>query len=445
MEIQVSKLLEVMELLRPAVPKNPTLSILKFVRLADGKAMATDLETMVIADLPQATEPMLLPFASILDMLKYVPGRDTMKITAEGKTLTLAWDGGSAKYPTESPADFPVLPELDVKAEGLIDGDQLVPALMSALPYAATEEDRPVLTGVLLVLGNPVEVVAADGFTISVQTLPLSFPLEEKVILPARSVKIMDHVFRKTPRTPPSGIETLVQAITAKRKVHLTLVGETKVRIDLGREASVVINRITGNYPGYLDLIPKEFSLSSQIFAPQLEAAVKRVRRICKGSSGIVRLVFADGKVTVSAQEKDVGEISATVDTINTQGEPNRIAVNFQYLLRYLEGKAGIVSFSMKERSSPMLFEYPGLPRVALMPMFVQWDDEKKPEAETTEPSAEVTEPEAETEETETTELEPEMEVGESSEEEIEPQEPVAAAATAEPPKRRGRTRKVKP
>jgi DNA polymerase III sliding clamp (beta) subunit (PCNA family) len=404
MEIQVNKLRELMTLMKPVIPKKSTLKVTSYIRVGDGKAVATDLETMVIYDLPGATEPMLLPYASLADTLKYIPG-NTLKIEAQNRKLSLAWDGGTAIYPTEDVQDFPVLPELETRAEGLIDGDTLVSAMQAALPYTATDTQRPVLSGVTLVLGSPIEVAAGDGFTMSHQVLGLTFPLEEKAIVPARSVFILGHVFDKTPRTPPSTANSLISVITAKRQIHIALIGENKFRVDFGQSASVIINLIQGNPPEWLQLIPKgEPILQSHLFAPQLEAAVKRVRDIAKDGSGIVRMVFTDGKLTVSAVGEEQ-EIRATLDVISTQGEPGRTALNYTYLLRYLSGKLGIITLSQYNATGPLVFEYQNSPRVLIMPMSVQWGDEPvaaekpEPEPETIEENPEEEEPEASLEE----------------------------------------------
>jgi DNA polymerase III sliding clamp (beta) subunit (PCNA family) len=391
MNIQVTKLREALELLKPAVPKKSTLKVTAFIRLGEGKAIATDLETMVIADLPEATEAMLLPFVQIAEMLKYVPGHEMLKMEAKGKLLSLSWPDGNASYPTESVADFPVLPDMPVKAEGPVDGDTLMPALEAALAYAATDDNRPVLSGVTLVLGNPVEVASGDGFRMSHQVLGLSFPLEVKIIIPAHAVAILEHVFAKTPRTPPSTADSLIKVITAKRQLHMALFGDSKVRLDFGTSASVVVNLIVGNPPAWLQLIPKgEPTLQSQLFAPQLEAAAKRVRTIAKDGSGIVRLEFAGGKLKVSAKGDDQ-EISATMDALNTQGEPGRTALDQKYLIGYLSGKQGIVIFSKYTDTGPVVFQYQNSPRVLIMPMAVQWGDETPPPAVKAEPQAEAT------------------------------------------------------
>ncbi|MEK7688498.1 MAG: hypothetical protein AAB398_08785, partial [Pseudomonadota bacterium] len=386
------------------IPRKSTLKVAGYIRVGDGKAVATDLETMVIYDLPEATEPMLLPYASLADTLKYIPG-NTLKIEAQNRKLSLAWDGGTAIYPTEDVQDFPALPELETRAEGLIDGDTLVSAMQAALPYTATDSQRPVLGGVTLVLGRPVEVAAGDGFTMSHQVLGLSFPLEEKAIVPARSVLILGYVFDRTPRTPPSTADSLISVITAKRQLHIALIGENKLKVDFGQSASVVINLIQGNPPEWLKLIPKgEPIMQSDLFAPQLEAAVKRVRDIAKDGSGIVRMAFAEGKLTVSAVGEDQ-EINATLDAIRTQGESGRTAINYTYLLRYLAGKQGIITLSQYDATGPLVFEYQNSPRVLIMPMSVKWGDEPvaaqepEPEPETIEENPEDKEPEASLEE----------------------------------------------
>ena len=438
MEIQVNKLSELMTLMKPAIKKKLTLKVAAYIRIGDGKAVATDLETMIIADLPEAQEPMLLPFASLADTLKYIPGNGMLKIEAQNRKLSLAWDGGTASYPTEDVQDFPVLPELEVRAEGPIDGDTLIPAMAAALPYTATEEGRPVLSGVTLVLGNPIEVAAGDGFTMSHQALGLSFPLEEKIIVPARSVYILEHVFARTPRTPPSGGDALIPIIIAKRQLHMALIGDNKARVDFGSTASVVINLIQGSPPEWLQLIPRgEPILRSQLFAPQLEAAVKRVRDIARDGSSIVRMAFADGKLTVSAKGEEQ-EITATLDVISTQGEPGRTALNYNYLLRYLSGKQGIITLSQHPESAPVVFEYQKSPRVLIMPMSVQWGDEpaavQEPAPETVEENPEEEEPETSLDE------EPAQIEQETGEVTPEPEETVTTAAK---PTRKKRQRKA--
>jgi DNA polymerase III sliding clamp (beta) subunit (PCNA family) len=200
LRIEVNKLKELMDLLKLMVPKKTALPSAKYIKVGEGKAVATDLETMVIVDLTEAQEPMLLPYFSVAEMLKYLPGNEELTIELKDKKLTLSCSGNVATYPTEAVQDFPVLPEMPARAEGDFDGDTLIAAMTAAVPYAATESNRQVLNGITIVLGKPIEVAAGDGYRMSHQTLGLlSFPLEEKAILPRESILILGHVFAKTP------------------------------------------------------------------------------------------------------------------------------------------------------------------------------------------------------------------------------------------------------
>ena len=63
MEVNVEKLRQALELLDPVVPRKPTLPVLSYVRLGEGKAVATDLEaTVTVSGLGDSEEGVCLPY-----------------------------------------------------------------------------------------------------------------------------------------------------------------------------------------------------------------------------------------------------------------------------------------------------------------------------------------------------------------------------------------------
>lgn len=445
MEIQVNKLRQVLDLLKPVVPRKTSLPILTHVLFNDGQAIASDLESMVIAELPEAKEPMLLPFNTILDLVKYVPGYEMLKVETKRGKVTLSWSAGAATYDTEKPEEFPPVPGLKVQAEGRLDGDSLISTMLSVLPYAATEDTRPVLSGVTVILGNPIVVAAADGFQLGYQALPLSFPAERTIVVPSAAVSLLGHLLSRTPRTPPL-TDALVPAITAKRQIDIAL-AENRLRVGFGA-AQVIITLIQGSPPDFLLLIPKEEPvLKAQLFGPEFEAAVRRVSAVAREGSGAVRLVFNDGTATVSAIADD-REVEATISTMGTQGAPNKVAINASYLLGYLKGKEGIVTLSFTAPTAPILFQYQRQPKVVIMPMNVDWPGDAKPAPPATAEAPQDIKEAVETEEPEETgEDTPETPVDETSAEPVDmpPAETTAEAPATEPtpPKaKRGSRRK---
>ena len=118
----------------------------------------------------------------------------------------------------------------------------------------------------------------------------------------------------------------------------------------------------------------------------------------------------------VSARGGDQ-EISSTIDTVHTQGEATRIAINQKYVLGYLNGKQGIITFSKYTESGPAVFEDQQSPRMIVMPMVVAWGDE--PAAAKEEPEAAAADATLDNETTEEPESSGEEETSETGEEPV--------------------------
>lgn len=388
MQISVSKIREILDLCKPVIPKKPAVKSLSFVFLGAGKAIATDLETMVIISLPEFKDeiPVLVPFAALSEALKYIPSTDTLDITRDGKKVKVTYSGGSASYPTEEPEEFPIPSEdMKVRVEGMLDGDTLIPALLAALPYAATETTRPVLTGVSVTLGGPIEIASSDAYRLSHQILGLTFPVEEKIILPAGAVKMLGHLFAKTPREA-SPSDNLVKALTAKRQLRVSLI-DGKVKVDFGQNYSLLIKLIEGTFPEVRKLIPQtEPILQSQVFAPQLEAALRRVKAVAKDGKDMIKLTFEGNTLLISA-EGDDKTFNAKIDTLNTKGDTLTVGMNVKQMLEYFNGNTGIVLITKYDATGgPMSFQYQKTPRVLIMP--VSLGVQEKPADDTKEPNS---------------------------------------------------------
>jgi DNA polymerase-3 subunit beta len=369
MEIQVERLREALKLVQPVVPKKPTLVVLKSVLLGDGKVVATDLETMVAVDLPEVDTSCLIPHHAVLELLKYVPGYETLSLKVNKRSIHLAWDSGSATYDTPETADYPSLPTVEAKVEGAVDGDLLVKALVSMLHYCSTDEARPVLNGVAISLGETTDVAGADGFRLAYQTLPVSFPSQEAIIVPAHAVPILEHLWDKSPAPlPPS--DTFISQIIGKRQIELTL-GNGNLSAHFGR-ITLLIKLIQGTFPNYKQLIPSEIPLTVQAFATDLERAVHRLKDIADDSKGIVRITWDDTAMTLAAKSEERGKVEAKI-TVRAEGGKGKTAVQLNDLLDYLKGKDGTITIAVKDEKSPILFRHDRSPLVVMMPLMVQW------------------------------------------------------------------------
>jgi DNA polymerase-3 subunit beta len=369
MEIQVDKLREAMQLLQPVVPKKPTLAVLKNILLGNGKAIASNLDVIVLVDLPGADTNCLLPFRQIQELIKYLPGRHMLTIALENHSLKIAWEGGNASFQSGDADDYPPVPEMQVKVEGAIDGDLLVKTLREVIDYCASDEKRPVLRGVLISLGDNTVVTAADGFRLAYQELPIPFPAQEKMIIPVETVGILEHLWQKSPPPLPDRGDSLISKIVGKREIQASL-GKGILSAHFGK-ITLFAKLLEGTYPNVAQLIPTAPPLKVQVFADELNRALHRIKNISKHGAGAARLSWDDTTMTVSARDGDDGNIETKFD-VRAEGGPGKTAVQTSYLLEYLKGKEGTVDISVTDESSPVLLRYGRAPVVVIMPMQVQ-------------------------------------------------------------------------
>lgn len=388
MQVRVAELRDTLKLLQPVVPRKSSLPVIANVLLRDGKVIGTDLETMVMVDIPEIEGECLLPHKATLELLNYVPGGAWATIEQGNGKVRLSWEDGNAEYDVPNPKEYPAVRDIEPESEGTItDGDSMVATLRQMLTYRTNDESRPVLSGVTVAFGETMEICAGDGFRMAYQILPLAYPGETRVTIPAGSVNLLCTLWDKAP--PPMPIaDSLVKQIISKRQLNLSLSKE-RLAARFGK-VTLLSNLIQGTAPNFAQLIPQEPPFKVNVWAPELDRCVNRVRGVAQQGNGAVRLSWNGDKMIVSAKH-EANSISAEMNVLSFDGG-GRTAVNVKYLRDYLAKKEGVVTIGISSEQSPLLFRYGKTPLVVIMPMFVDWED-KKPEV-TEEPEPEIEEPE---------------------------------------------------
>ncbi len=373
MQMRVARLRQTLKYLEPAVPKKPTLAVLKNVLLKDGKATATNLEIAVFIDLPEAKETCLLPFKEMSELLEVIPGTLDLTIEVEKNNIHLFWDGGKAAFPTADPRDFPDLNRHDAPTIiSDVDGTALIKGIISMVPYASEDETKPVLHGVTLYLGEKVAAAAADGFRLVYNPLPISFGTGGTVIIPTETVNILNYLWDKTP-VMVSLKSGLIEQLLSKRMLTLA-VGKDNEWIGFKFGVAKVLSKlILGNPPDHKSLIPTPTN-RVQVLGPDFALAVLRTKRIALAGAGIVRMKWTEKEMEVYASAADIGDVSTKIDASALDG-PSHIAIDYKYLMEYLKGKDGLVTIGISTKDTrPVLFEYPSTPITLVMPKMVEWD-----------------------------------------------------------------------
>jgi DNA polymerase III subunit beta len=92
---------------------------------------------------------------------------------------------------------------------------------------------------------------------------------------------------------------------------------------------------IDGQFPNYRQLLPESFEHELRISSPELTDVVRRISLLALKNAPL-RLSFAEGELTVSAQTPDVGEARESLPVAFT-GEPLEIGFNPEFLRAGLE------------------------------------------------------------------------------------------------------------
>jgi DNA polymerase-3 subunit beta len=309
-----------------------------------------------------------VPARLLSDFVNSLPN-DLIEINlpADGHILELKSGHFQAHIHGIDAADFPPIPQINDGITTTIEAASLREGITQVAFAAATEESRPVLTGINTEFdGEQLNLAAADGFRLAVHKTTLSSPVSEKttVIIPARTLNELNRLLGEQ-----------------EEPVEIT-VNEKKSQILFRlKDAELVSQLIQGSFPNYSQVIPQSYTTRAVVDINEFLRVTKMSSIFARDASGIVRLVvtpgteLTPGKITVSAQAEEVGDNVGEVDAL-TDGEEAKIAFNVKYLSDVLSVLSQAqVALELTTPSSPGTIRPIGVDNYVhvVMPMFVQW------------------------------------------------------------------------
>ncbi len=223
--------------------------------------------------------------------------------------------------------DFPLIPSVSDENPLMLDPAELRALIGQVAFAAATDESRPVLTGVLARFEDgKLTLAAADGFRLSVRKGQVASGQSPaaSVIIPARALIELSRIIG-------DGEDPVAVTITKNRNQVVFHTPQTEL----------VSQLVEGNYPDVMSLIPKQHNTRTVVGTVDFLKAVKLASFFARDAANIVRMNIepggdlTPGKLVVSATSAEmgdqVGEIDATVN-----GPAIQIAFNAKYLTELL-------------------------------------------------------------------------------------------------------------
>jgi DNA polymerase-3 subunit beta len=289
-----------------------------------------------------------------------------MALTAK-KTLTMKCRRFEARLTGVDAKDFPPIPRVEGGITTKIDVNEFKKAISRVVFAAATDESRPVLTGIdALFEGNVLTLAAADGFRLAVykMNLPEAVAQKVKAIIPAKTLS-------EVSRLISDGDEAISITVDSQKSQILFKL----------KNIELVSQLLQGSFPQYSQIIPQSHTTRAVIEVPQFQMAARTAQIFARDGGGIVRLIMtpgggkAPGRLSITARSEEIGEDQAELDAA-VSGDEAKIAFNGKYLLDVLNViSEDQVALEITGPSSPGVIRPVGTDNYVhvVMPMFVQW------------------------------------------------------------------------
>jgi DNA polymerase-3 subunit beta len=348
MEITVSKfdLLRELTATQGVVERKTTIPILSnYLFEAGGDKLsltATDLDLSLRTSCAAKVKKegsCTIPARKLYDYVKLLPDADITIKMLENHWVSIRCGRSNTKMVGMARSNFPSLPAFPTAGVVKIPA-QVLRSMIAKTGFAiASEESRYTLNGALMVLKpESIVMVATDGHRLAhIERGGETFEGvsgELKTLVPK---KAMDELKSLLDSTDAEEIEFAKDESTLFFRIGPRL---------------LTTRQLTGQFPNYEAVLPKDNSKSIHLQGGELSAAISRVAQFADERSRAVRIKLEKGELKLSASSTETGESEDTIEADYT-GEPLTIGFNAQYILDFLKAVGGAdVKLELKDAQS---------------------------------------------------------------------------------------------
>ena len=271
--------------------------------------------------------------------------------------------------------EFPATPALSEGGFAIDVDAHLLREMISQVEFAAaTEESRPVLSGVLIRFeDSTITLAAADGFRLAVRHSALESSAGDRVslIAPARAVRELGRIIGDS----SDPVHLAVTPNQSQLVAHVGAAGEPG-----GTE--FYSRLIDGTFPDYKQLLPKEFSTTVEMGRDALLNAVRRASYFARDANDAIKFDVKPigesaepGVVEITARAAERGDSQSFVDA-TIDGPDVQVAFNSRYLSDVLSViRSGRVSLALNGANQAGVVRMVGTDEYShiIMPMVIGW------------------------------------------------------------------------
>jgi DNA polymerase-3 subunit beta len=286
---------------------------------------ATNLEVGINCWVPAKVEDegaITVPAKLFIDFVNSLPpGNVELSLNVRTKTVHLKSGPYEANIKGMDAEEFPIIPQIPEKPTTRMSQGTLRRMISEVAFVAATDDSRPVLTGVLTTFaGDMVTMAAADPYRLSVRHARLLDRVDPQieVIIPAKS---LFEVARILEDSEDAAVDILVTPNKSQVIFHTD-------------EADLVSRIIEGQFPNYRQVIPTSHSTRVLAQREELLKATRLASYFARDAANMLRFQVdpsSDPPLVITANAAEVGDNTGRIDA-TVEGQATTIAFNSRFV-----------------------------------------------------------------------------------------------------------------
>jgi DNA polymerase-3 subunit beta len=290
----------------------------------------------------------------IIEFISLLP---EIKIEMEIKEKAIVISQGKIKgqFPLFSNKEFPFPPEKIGEKQKIKTS-----FFKNSLPFlvfaASTDDTRPVLTGINFVTNDEdLQLVATDGFRLSLLTLKKDLPFSSMII-------------------PAGFLSNAQRFINKETEIEFSYLGTEKLLVFFIGDNDIYVRMIEGEYPPFQKVIPVEKKTTVTIDADEFLRSVKLTSVFTREFSNIIIMEVEKDEVKFIPKTSQ-GEEDVVYQEAKIEGETQKIAFNYKYLIDFLNCASGKkIVIELLRSDAPVVFKIEGVNNFfhIIMPVRIQ-------------------------------------------------------------------------
>lgn len=258
----------------------------------------------------------LLQGETLLRILTTFQSQDiTLSCEVVEGVFSITTDRGVIEIKTTPYEDFPTLPSFGEELTTL--SKEYIQTLFKEVSFcSATTDIKPEIASIY--------IVSKDGTLYSVATD--SYRLAEKKIHTNQSIDFSFLI-------PQKHSTEIIQIISDEQEEFILYRNESILSF-VTPSMTLSVHTITGSFPDYQQLFPKEFTTTVTLSKSELQKALT-LTTFFNETYSQVECIFADNKLSLHSKNESVGQVTHTIATI-MEGEAIEVKYNNKYFLEAL-------------------------------------------------------------------------------------------------------------